>query len=262
MFASLDRADARMSPENGRSRLVLTDHRDAEEIAATRELSILFAMIRVLRARQMDDTKPIVFYYAPGELPDFLVEAVKASGGRVVIGKDPRSWTDITDRVRHPRATISIASEAMENLARRVAREAGVALDRDGLATFEKTCLRNALAEDEIEVDIDLDEEEDEDSEEDSDVDSDEADGGVARWTAIVSVAAFAGEVLRKEVTSKWVLDEDGSDSFPFRFECSAGDKEMVINLLGKGVKLRDNGIEDSLAFLVSTVLTMVRAAD
>ncbi|MFO0591102.1 MAG: hypothetical protein U0441_26390 [Polyangiaceae bacterium] len=263
MFASLDRADARMSPEDGRTRLVLTDHRDAEEVEASRDLSILFAMIRVLRARRMDDTKPIVFYYAPGELPDFLVEAVKAAGGRVVIGEDPRAWTDITDRVSHPRDTITIVTEAMENLAHRVAREAGVPLDHAGLATFERTCLRSTLEDDEIDVDIDMDEDEeipDEDEEEEED--SDESDGGVARWTAIVSVAAFASEILRNEVTSRWILDEDGSDSFPFRLECVAGNKEMAINLLGKGVKLRDNGIEDSLAFLVSTVLTLVRAAD
>ena len=261
MYATLDRADARMAPVNGRTRLVLTDHRSAAEIEAARELSILFAMIRVLRARQMDDTDPVVFYYAQNKVPEFLVEAVKSAGGRVVVGDDPRWWIDITDDVTSPRPAIQIASEAMAGLGRRVAREASVPLNRDGLATFERTCLP-ASEDEEIEVDVDFDEEEPGDEEEDSEEDSRDSDGGVARSTAIVSLAAFAGEVLRSEVSSKWVLDEDGSQSFPFVFECSAGDKELRINLLGKGEKLRENGIEDSLAFLVSTVLTMIRAAD
>ena len=80
MFASLHRADAELTPENGRARFVLTDHRDAGEMADVRELSIVFALVRILRTQRIATPTPAVFYYLPGLPPNFLVEAAASAG--------------------------------------------------------------------------------------------------------------------------------------------------------------------------------------
>ena len=261
MFASLHRADAEMTPENGRARFVLTDHRDAGEIADVRELSIVFALVRILRTQRIATPTPAVFYYLPGLPPNFLVEAAASAGARVKVGEDPRAWLDVTDTGsgRAPRPVDVIFNEAMSGLAVRTAAEAGVSLDVDGLHAFEKTQLPRDDEEDEDEIEIDVDFDGDEEG---VDVEKKEADGGEARWTTIVKLASFAGEVLRRQVNGRWIVKMDGDQSFPLLFECTSGNKELVVNLLGKGQKFHEQGIEDSLALLASTVIQMIRAAD
>lgn len=260
MFASLHRADAELTPENGRARFVLTDHRDAGEMADVRELSIVFALVRILRTQRIATPTPAVFYYLPGLPPNFLVEAAASAGARVKVGEDPRAWLDVTDTGsgRAPRPVEVIFNEAMSGLAVRTAAESGVSLDVDGLHAFEKTQLpREDEDEDEIEIDVDFD-----GDEEGVDVEKKEADGGEARWTKIVKLASFAGEILRRQVNGRWIVKMDGDQSFPLLFECTSGDKELVVNLLGKGQKFHEQGIEDSLALLASTVIQMIRAGD
>lgn len=243
MFASLHRADGELPPEDGVPRFVLTDHRTAKEMKASRDLSIIFAMVRVLRTRRLtDDPPPIVYYMTQYLPPDFLVEAVGACGGRLVLGKDPKAWRDLTERgPENPARSVEVlANESMAAIAERAASENRISLDRDGLERYEQTYFPD-------------------EEEEEEDEDEEPSDGGEARWTGIVKLAAFAGELLRRETGGSWIVQREGDASFPLLFSCKAGRKEIVPNLLGKAQKLCKNGQEDSLLHLVSTVVVLLQ---
>lgn len=262
MFASLKRIDAVTNGSNGRQRVVQTDHREAAEIAAARELSVVFAVVRVLDPIRIGARDPEVTYFLPSLPPPFLVEAVAAAGGQVFVGEDPRVWADVTASAggARPRPVEQIVNEAMSALARRTAAEVGLALDRSGLQSYELDLLPED-DEDEIEIEltddegnvIEVDEEEGEEGEEKR-----EADGGEAKWTKIVKLASYAGEVLGQHVNGRWVVSMDHERTFPLMFSCKAGDKEFSINLLGKALKFHEEGMEDSVNFLVSSVIAMV----
>ncbi len=148
-----------------------------------------------------------------------------------------------------------ILNEAMTALARRTAAEKRLPLDWDGLERFEQELLGIwGHGDDEIDVDLDDDEDEDEDGEEKRD-----ADGGEARWTRFVQLASFAGEMLRQEVNGRWIVKTDSGDLVPLFYECSQGNKSLSINVIGKAVKMKANGQEDSVRFLASSAIAMLR---
>jgi hypothetical protein len=64
VFSSLDRVDIVLKPgPDGRKQFVQTDHRTAQEIEQEPELSVLFALIRILNPRRMADAgspEPVV----------------------------------------------------------------------------------------------------------------------------------------------------------------------------------------------------------
>lgn len=258
MFASLDRVDAEMGRQNGQRHFVQTDHRDPQEIEAARELSIVFALSRVLGPRHVEDTEAQVIYFLQARPPEFLIEAVASAGGRVYVGEDPRSWSDITGSLRaRPRPVEQILNEAMTALARRTAAEKRLPLDWDGLERFEQELLGVwGHGDDEIEIDIDDEEEEDED---DAGEEKRDADGGEARWTRIVQLASFAGEMLRREANGRWLVKTDSGELIPLFYECSKGQKSLSINVIGKAVKMKANGQEDSVRFLASSAIAMLR---
>jgi hypothetical protein len=113
-------------------------------------------------------------------------------------------------------------------------------LHRKGLERYEQTYLPD-------------------EEEEEEDEDEEPSDGGQAKWTGIVKLASFAGEVLRREAGGGWIIKMDGDASFPLLYQCKAGRKELVVNLLGKAEKLLEQGMEDSLLHLVSTVVVLLQ---
>ena len=258
MFAALKRFDLVIEGKNGGPCVLQMDHREAAEIEEARELSTAFAIVKVLEPIRVGSPTPEVRYYLSTMPPAYLVEAVAAAGGRVFVGPDPRQWEDVTDSAggARPREAEVIANEAMDALAQRTLKEAGLPLSWDGLSKFEQSFL-------EEDIDVDLDDEDDEDDE-DLDEDGepkhprDASDGGEAWWTKVVKLAACAGAVLGRQTSGRWIVSMDHTVTFPLLFQCEKGDKQMNVNLLGKAEKFLDAGMEDSLAFLVSVVTTMV----
>ena len=263
MFASLDRIDAEMDRQNGQRRFVQTDHRDAQEIEAARELSILFALSRVLGPRHVESTEAQVIYYIPSRPPEFLIEAVASAGGRVFVGESPRSWSDVTDSLRAPpRPVDDLLNEAMTALARRTAAEKRLPLDWEGLERFEDELLAIwGHGDDEIDVDIDEDEDEDddEDNEDEDGGEKRDADGGEARWTRYLQLSSFTGELLRRDAGGRWIVNTDSGDLVPLFFRCSKGDTSLVINIVGKAAKMKANGKEDSVRFLGRSAIAMLQ---
>src|SRR5437879_1072282 len=116
MFSSLDRIDIITT-----GAYVQTDHRTADEIEREPELSVLFAIVRVLnptRVEPADSAKPVV-YVAQNQPPEFLRHAIRAAGGRLAIdaGEDPQSAPEEGET---PPLEVIIGS-AFAGLARRVA---------------------------------------------------------------------------------------------------------------------------------------------
>lgn len=258
MFASLDRVDAEMGRQNGQRHFMQTDHRGPHEIEAARELSIVFALSRVLGPRHVENTEAQVIYFLPSRPPEFLIEAVVSAGGRVYVGENARSCSDITGSLRaRPRPVEQILNEAMTALARRTAAEKRLSLDWDGLERFEQELLGVwGHGDDEIEVDLDG-EDEDEDDDDDGEEKRD-ADGGEARWTRIIQLASFAGEMLRQGANGRWLVKTDSGELIPLFYECSKGEKSLTINVIGKAVKMKANGQEDSVRFLASSAIAML----
>lgn len=84
MFSSLDRADIQLEAgPDGQQRFVQTDHRRAAEIEQEPELSIIFALVRIMNPKRIAEAgspEPIVFYSAQELPPEFLSQAIHAAG--------------------------------------------------------------------------------------------------------------------------------------------------------------------------------------
>ena len=106
MYCSLDKIDL-AAQVDGRPIAVQTDDRACREIEAEPELSVLFAMARVLNARQQAAS----VHYKLDTVPRFLAEAIAAAGGN---GERPSEA-----RVG------AIADAAFAKLARRAAARTG-----------------------------------------------------------------------------------------------------------------------------------------
>src|SRR3954471_22529324 len=101
MFSSLDRADIVLKPgADGRQQYVQTDHRTPEEVEQEPELSVLFAVVRILnpkRAAALEGQgalEPAVTYSAQDGPPEFLRRAIRAAGGLLTVGSGTRPEPD------------------------------------------------------------------------------------------------------------------------------------------------------------------------
>jgi hypothetical protein len=104
VFSSLDRIDIVLTRgPDGRRRYVQTDHRTADEIEQEPALSTLFALVRVLnpkRTIEAGSPEPDVAYSVRDPPPVFLRRAIRAAGGRVVVGLDEVPVADAEDLPR------------------------------------------------------------------------------------------------------------------------------------------------------------------
>ncbi len=226
MFSSLDRADLELKPgPDNRQQFVQTDHRTAAEIEETPELSVLFALVRVLNPKRLAEPgspEPVIFYATQELPPEFLRRAIHAAGGRLVIGnkKEPVP-TDAG-----PSDLQELISSAFANMARTVTDEYQVPLTVDGLQKVELALANEAG-----------DPEEDE----------------ITYWSAVVKLGSFGGEVIRALNGGQWRNTNSGTLPFvlctPYRGE------EAKINPLGKAIKRFANGEEDTLVYLANLIL-------
>ncbi len=224
MYCSLSSIDIVAMKADGREEYTQVDHREAGEIERDRELSTIFALIRMLnpkRAAKPGEPEPSVVYCSIHQPPEFLREAVRAAGGAHVLGLDrePVSYEG------GARPLEEIAGEAFAALARRTAAEHSVELTSDGLERIERELAAAAGSREEDEV---------------------------GYWSAVIKLGAVAGEAIRVANGGRWIVVESGS--LPFSFETTFRGEEAKVNTLGKAIKLLANGDDDSIAALVGVV--------
>jgi hypothetical protein len=225
MFSSLDRIDIVLKPgPDGRRTYVQTDHRSAAEVEEEPELSVLFALTRVLNPKRMageGEPEPVVLYTAQELPPPFLRQAVRAAGRRITVGTDERPVPDDEE----PPPLGEVIASAFATLARAVATEHGVRLTVQGLEKVEA-----ALAD------------------EAGDPEEDE----VSYWSAVMKLGTFGGELIRASNGGRWQVVDSGT--LPFALVTSYQGGEATVNPLGKAVKRFANGEEDSLVALVNVL--------
>jgi hypothetical protein len=230
MFSSLDRIDIVLKGKDGRREYVQTDHRTAEEIEQEPELSVLFALVRVLNPKRMQEEEspdpklapmePTVIYSTQHQPPDFLWQAIRAAGGQLTVGRDSQPLP-----VGEPPVLQEVMQSAFAGLARRVADEHHVELTLAGLEAIEPGLAESA-----------------------GDPEQDE----IAYWSAVMKLGSFAGEVIRTSNGGHWEVSSSGS--LPFSLSTTFRGSRATVNPLGKAIKRFANGEEDSVAFLVQTV--------
>ena len=180
MFSSLDRVDLVYTGPDGRVRWLQSDHRRPAQIESEAELSLIFALIRLLDPRRdfpEGDEQPVLEYRCQHTPPAFLRTAIAAAGAELVVD-GPVPFEGVAP---DPGLLLRLALAA---LADRVARERAVACDLAGLAQLEREQPTRGRDTDEV-----------------------------AYWRAVVQLASFTGEVLRARLGGDWCLrggDEAG----------------------------------------------------
>jgi hypothetical protein len=223
MYSSLDRVDV-VAEKDGHKEYCQTDHRSAAEIGAQRELSVVFALTRILnpkRSAKVGGQEPVVIYVLQEEPPEFFRRAIRAAGGLIEVRRSTRPQPDTDERP----PLDEVVSSAFADLARVVATEHGAPLTVEGVATVERALAETAGTREENEL---------------------------AYWSAVVKLGAFAGAVLISLNGGDWRVVETGS--LPFSVITTFKGGEATVNLLGKAVKLFEDGPEDSVAALVRMV--------
>ena len=228
MFSSLDRVDLVYTGPDGRTRWLQSDHRRPAEVEAEAELSLIFALIRLLDPRRdfpPDGDPPVLEYRCQHMPPTFLRVAIASAGAELFVDA-PVPFDGVAPDPG------GLARLALAALADRVARAHGVACDLAGLAQLERE--QPTLAPDADEV---------------------------SHSRAVVQLAAFAGEILRTHAGGHWTLGV-GADAgvFPFVF---AVDGHAVLDLFAVAID-RVTGDEpvEILAIVEAAITARTRPGD
>lgn len=217
MFSSLDRADMVVSHTRGR-RCFQTDHRSAAEIQQEEEVSILFALTRVLGPMIKVAADEVVYLCAEPP-PEFLQRAVAAAGGMLQIKEGPALVYE--GLLNQPE---EFADDAFRRLAHRVLRERNVSLDESALEALVRELVPAPNKETDEPV----------------------------YWTRVVELAAVMGELLRAKFGGRWVTEPlPTTIPFAFRLEVGGSAKYVLSNVAGKAERFLANGARDSLASLL-----------
>jgi hypothetical protein len=190
MYSSLDKIDIVAQAPDGTRLFVQTDHRAPAEIDDEPELSVVFALSRILNPRRMESAA-IVRYAAIGGVHPTIARVVASTGAVLEVAGEP---VDLSDVERN--APEDLADAAFAGLGRRVLERHGLACDEAGLAAFERRIAGAPTAE------------EDE----------------IGWWTAVVELAAVTGEVMRALHGGRWITDDNGYADLPFMFKSASGD--------------------------------------
>lgn len=211
MFSSLDRVDLVYTAADGRTRWLQSDHRRPAEVEAEAELSLLFALIRLLDPRRdfpSDGDPPVLEYRCQHTPPIFLRVAIASADAELFVDA-PVPFDGVAPDPE------GLARLAFAALATRVAQASGVPCDLPGLAQLGRDQPTLAQGTDEV-----------------------------SYWRAVVQLAAFTGEVLRTHAGGHWILNV-GADAgvFPFMF---AVHEHGVLDLFAAAIDLveGDAGVE------------------
>ncbi len=209
MYSSLDKIDAVVKTP---LRYVQTDHRTTDEIAATPEVTTLFALTRILNPRAYGESQglaPTILYVTQHDaLPACLKDVLAATSASHQVGGQgvPRTYPE-------PDATTSeLADRAFRGLASRVARRVGL--------TDQATVLRALEAETLAEPPR-------------------QADDEAGYWTRVLELAAVTCEVMRARSGGQWEVQHHAD--LPFGFVTGPGAAPGLPAGRGGGVVLATN---------------------
>ena len=186
MFSTLDKIDAVV---NKPLRYVQTDHRTAEEIEATPELSTLFALARILNPQahgEAQGVKPAVVYVtAQADVPACLRDVLAATGATHQVGGSGTPRTYPADDT----TASELADQAFRGLAARVKRRVGLT----DMATVLRALEAETLADPPR-----------------------QADDEAGYWTRVLELAAVTCEVVRARSGGRWEIQHHADLPFGF----------------------------------------------
>lgn len=221
MFSNLDQIDISVcAPDTGRAHYYQCDFRDADDINAAPEISVIFALTRVLLAAHEGDD-PLVIYACGAPPPAFLHEAVVAAGGIVQVNQQT---VEYAGELRPVQELLDIAFAA---LARRIAgaRE-HAAVDEALLMALEQEVEQHRPSREDDEL---------------------------GYWTRILELAAVTGELLRGCRGGRWRVNLEDRPNLPFSFvQLDANEQSIFLNVAGRAKRFVDQGWPLRPSLLVS----------
>lgn len=191
MYSSLDKIDAVVKAP---LRYVQTDHRTSDEIAATPEVTTLFALTRILNPRAYGESQglsPTILYVTEhDDLPPCLRDALAATSASHQVGGlgVPRTYPETDETASE------LADRAFRGLAARVARRVGLTDQATVLRALEAETLADPPRQ---------------------------ADDEAGYWTRVLELAAVTCEVMRARSGGAWEVQHHAD--LPFGFVTAPG---------------------------------------
>ncbi len=218
MYCSLDKIDL-AAKIDGRPVAIQTDHRARAEIEREPELSVLFALARVLNARDHmsgeGERDAAIHYVVSEDPPELLREALAAVGATLEWTDDRREQLgEPSEEAASELADRTFAALARKTCARVGTRDLGMALRMLEDQTWTAPPTR-----------------------------ADER----AYWERVLELASLAGELLRAKHpdTGRWVHTDRAI--VPFGFQVSSGESATVMFPTNRAQRLVEDGRDESL---------------
>ena len=217
MYSSLERVDIVLKDDNGTTVHAQTDHRSAEQVAAAPEISILFAIARVLNARRNAPRRLRVAYFARCEPPAFLKQVLAALGAELFVDQQHRALNG------RPAPVDPLLNEQLAALAERTRIAHGLGDDFASVERFARSVGATPPPEE------------------------DEA----AHWTRIFELAASAGRVLARGSSARWRIEEK-KELVPFVFRVELPNDSFELDLMAASKRAVSGSPEPLLEMLAS----------
>lgn len=218
MYCSLDKIDL-AAQIDGQPVAIQTDHRARAEIERDPELSVLFALARVLNARDhmtgQGEPSAAIHYVVSEDPPAILREALACAGATLEWADDRREDLGAPSEM----ATSELADRMFAALARRTATRVGTRDLGMALRMLEDQTWAAPPARD------------------------DER----AYWERVLELASLAGELLRAKHpdAGRWVHTDRAI--VPFGFQVSTGDGATVMFPTNRAQRFVEDGGDESL---------------
>ncbi|VTS05895.1 hypothetical protein [Tuwongella immobilis] len=226
MYTSLDRIDIVTQGPDGRHRFIQTDHRSPEEIEQEPELSVLYALIRILNPRRatlegVED--PIVVYHTQHPLPRYMRQTIRSAGGELMLNSEIEPWNEGDVALDMD----AILESTMESLAEWLRETYHLTPDVAGLSKLEHLLAERSPNSESDEVNY---------------------------WASVIYLGCYTGELIRKGIGGQWITCDSGT--LPIALETTFREEPATVNPLGKAIKRFDNGPDDSPVGLVKMLLS------
>jgi hypothetical protein len=234
MYSSIQKVDL-VAETAGGTDLVQTDHRRAREIEEDPELSVLFAIARVVSARNLAAAKKmkvanVVYVPIMEAPPSFLLDALGAVGA--MLETMPLRQRTLLTSDRDPAELVDHNFRALSEIV------------CDRFETEEPLEAMDALEED---VSGAYGRHPDDDNE-------------IEYWTAVLELMAVTGEIIRSRVGGSWVLTDDPAHGVvPFGFKLPSGALLVPGN---RAMRSLEEGAEQGMHALLHALDDFARPAE
>lgn len=197
---------------------VQTDHRTAAEMEASRDLSTVVALMRVLnpmRTGRSEGGRFKVVFASSQAVPDFIHQAVSAAGGAMEIGRREKKYRGEIPPVE------ALLNPSLANIAAGVSVRLNLPFTFEGISALERNIGQMRI---------------------------DKTQDHVLYWTSVIEMGAFAGEVMRRQRGGGWTATNEFISTLPVVYVCWT----QTINFFGKAMKYLENGETDSVAYMTN----------